>query len=73
MLVVFVCVEWCPTHIVFCFSFVFLRRVTSFSVKLFNCPKLVSHRRDSSFECFIDLRVDVIYMFSPPFYVSVGC
>ena len=33
MLVVFACVEWCPTHIVFCLSFVFLRRVTSFSVK----------------------------------------
>jgi hypothetical protein len=29
MLVVFACVEWCPTHIVFCFSFVFLRRVAS--------------------------------------------
>jgi hypothetical protein len=34
-LVVFVCVQWCPTHIVLCFCFVFLRLVAIFSLSSF--------------------------------------
>ena len=42
-LFMFVCVYWCPTHIVLCFYFVFLRLLyPMFSVYL-ECPLLIAH------------------------------
>ena len=39
MLFVFACVQWCPTHVVLCFCFVFLHLVAIFSgLSIFDCP-----------------------------------
>ena len=41
-LFVFVCVQWCPTHIVLCFCFVFLRLVYPMLPVSLDCPFLIS-------------------------------
>jgi uncharacterized protein YqhQ len=57
---------------ILCFVFLlfFFVVLPVFQLNYLICHKLVSHRRDSSFECFIDLRVDVIYMFFPLHFMS---
>jgi hypothetical protein len=39
--VVLVCVWWCPTNVVFCFSFVFLRLVYPMLPVFLDCPFLI--------------------------------
>ena len=41
-LFVFACVEWCPTHIVLCFCFVFLRLVYNMLPVSMDCPFLIA-------------------------------
>ena len=39
---VFVCLQWCPIHIVLCFSFVFLRLVYHILPVSLDCPFLIA-------------------------------
>jgi hypothetical protein len=39
---VFVCVRWCPTHIVLCFCFVFIRLVCP-ALSIFDSPSVFSN------------------------------
>ena len=41
-LFVFVCVEWCPTHIMLCFYFVFLRLLYPMLPVYLDCPFLIA-------------------------------
>jgi len=41
-LFVFVCIKWCPTHIVLCFCFVFLRLVYPILPVSLDCPFLIA-------------------------------
>jgi hypothetical protein len=42
MLFVFVCVWWCPTHIVLCYCFVFLRLLYPVLPVSLDCPFLIA-------------------------------